>query len=70
MPRPVHALYIQETSAKSDVYKQGKKLKVLQNNVPLFGQLCISMQSCDGDLREFFPTRLNLSLMLSQNLES
>ena len=34
--------------------KQGKKLKVLQNNVALFGQLYISMQSRDGNLEEFF----------------
>ena len=34
--------------------KQGKKLKVLQNNVALFGQLYISMQSRDGDLEELF----------------
>ena len=34
--------------------KQGKKIKVLQNNVALFGQLYISMQSRDGDLNEFF----------------
>ena len=34
--------------------KQGKKFKVLQNNVALFGQLYISMQSRDGDLKEFF----------------
>ena len=34
--------------------KTGKKIKVLQNNVALFGQLYISMQSRDGDLKEFF----------------
>ena len=34
--------------------KQGKKIKVLQNNVSLFGQLYISMQSREGDLDEFF----------------
>jgi len=34
--------------------KQGEKFKVFQNNVALFGQLYISMQSCEGDLREFF----------------
>ena len=34
--------------------KQGKKMKFLQNNVALFGQLYISMQSRDGDLKEFF----------------
>ena len=33
---------------------QGRKMKILQNNVALFGQLYISMQSCDGDLKEFF----------------
>ena len=34
--------------------KQGKKIKVLQNNVPLFGQLYISMQNRESDLAEFF----------------
>ena len=34
--------------------KQGKKIKILQNNVALFGQLFISMQSRDSDLKEFF----------------
>lgn len=34
--------------------KQGKKLKILQTNVALFGQLYISMQSREGDLKEFF----------------
>ncbi|KAI0241548.1 hypothetical protein LSAT2_023844 [Lamellibrachia satsuma] len=34
--------------------KQGKKIKVLQNNMELFGQLYVTMQSRDGDLREFF----------------
>ena len=34
--------------------KQGKKIKLLQNNIALFGQLYISMQSRDGDLEEFF----------------
>ena len=34
--------------------KQGKKIKVLQNNVVLFGKLYISMQNCDGNLTEFF----------------
>ena len=38
--------------------KQGKKLKVLQNNVALFGQLYISMQSCDGDLKEIFVDKI------------
>ena len=34
--------------------KQGKRMKILQNNVALFGQLYVSMQSRDGDLKEFF----------------
>ena len=34
--------------------KQGKKIKVLQNNVSIFGQLYISMQNREGDLAEFF----------------
>ncbi|KAK3889182.1 hypothetical protein Pcinc_006754 [Petrolisthes cinctipes] len=34
--------------------KQGKKIKVLQNNVELFGQLYISIQNREGDLAEVF----------------
>ena len=34
--------------------KQGKKIKALENNVSLFGQLYISMQSREGYLEEFF----------------
>ena len=34
--------------------KAGKRIKVLQNNVALVGQLYISMQSRDADLKEFF----------------
>lgn len=34
--------------------KQGKKVKVLQNNVALFGQLYVSMQNRQSDLLEFF----------------
>ena len=34
--------------------KHGKKIKVLQNNVALFGQLFIAMQSRESDLKEFF----------------
>ena len=34
--------------------KQGRKIKALENNVSLFGQLYISMQSREGDLEEFF----------------
>ena len=34
--------------------KQGKKIKTLQNNVALFRQLYVSVQSRDGDLAEFF----------------
>ena len=34
--------------------KQGKKIKTLQNNVALFGQLYVSMQTRDSDLAEFF----------------
>jgi len=34
--------------------KQGKKTKVLQTNVTLFGQLYISMQNRGGDLSEYF----------------
>ena len=34
--------------------KQGKEIKVLQNNVALFGHLYISLQNRDNDLAEFF----------------
>ena len=34
--------------------QQGKNIKVLQNNVELFGQLDIFMQNQDGDLSEYF----------------
>ena len=34
--------------------KQRKKIKTLQNNVALFGQVYVTMQSRDGDLAEFF----------------
>ena len=34
--------------------KEEKKISVLQNNVALFAQLYIAMQSRDSDLREFF----------------
>ena len=34
--------------------KAGKKIKVFQNNVALFGQLYISMQNRDRDMKEFF----------------
>ena len=36
------------------ISKQGKKIEMLQNNVALFSQLYISMQSREGDLKEFF----------------
>ena len=36
------------------VQKKDKKIKVLQNNVVLFGQLYIAMQSRESDLDEFF----------------
>ena len=34
--------------------KQGKKIKVLQNNVSLFGQLHVSLHNRENDLEEFF----------------
>ena len=39
---------------KKEMSKQGKKMKVLQNNVALFGQLYIAMQNRESDLEEFF----------------
>ena len=35
---------------------------MLQNNVALFGQQYISMQSREGDLKEFFAHKIQLSL--------
>ncbi|CAM1331975.1 Uncharacterised protein r2_g4082 [Pycnogonum litorale] len=32
----------------------GKKVKVLENNVALFGQVYISLQNRDGDINEYF----------------
>jgi len=37
---------------------QEKRIKVLQNNVALFGQLYISMQNRDADLDEFFANEI------------
>jgi hypothetical protein len=34
--------------------KQGKKIKILQNNVALFGKLYIAMHNRDGNLKDFF----------------
>ena len=53
---PIHknALPLFIKNQRTEISKQGKKIKVLQNNVALFGQLYISMQSRDGDLDEFF----------------
>ena len=34
--------------------RQGKTIKVLQNNVALFGQLYVSMQNRESDLNDFF----------------
>lgn len=41
-------------SSKKKPTNQGKKIKVLANNVSLFAQLYVAMQSRDGDLDEFF----------------
>ena len=41
------------------ISKSGKKIKVLQNNVALFGQLYVSMQSRNADLKEFLLTKFN-----------
>lgn len=41
-------------SAKKKSTNQGKKIKVLANNMSLFAQLYVAMQSRDGDLGEFF----------------
>ena len=47
------------------------KIKVLQNNVALFGQLYIAMQSRDGDLDEFvLHMKFNPSLLHCQILVS
>ena len=39
---------------KKATSKQNKKVKILENNVAVSGQLYVSMQSRDGDLKEFF----------------
>ena len=41
-------------SGKKKSANQGKKIKVLANNVSLFAQLYVAMQIRDGDLDEFF----------------
>ena len=41
-------------SSKKKPTHQGKKIKMLANNVSLFAQLYVAMQSRDGDLNEFF----------------
>lgn len=41
-------------SGKKKSTNQGKKIKVLANNMALFAQLYVAMQSRDGDLDEFF----------------
>ena len=55
-----------QVKAKS---KQGKTIKLLQNNIALFGQLYISMQSRDGDSEEFFAHEIQ-SFPPSQTWES
>ena len=47
-------LHFSRDPTKKATSKQGKKIKLLQNNVALFGQLYISMQNRQGDLKEFF----------------
>ena len=39
---------------QSKILPNKGKMKVLQNNVALFGQLCIAMQNRQSDLNEFF----------------
>ena len=36
--------------------KKGQQVQILQNNVALFGELYISMQNREGDLKDFFST--------------
>ena len=49
---------------------QGKKVKMLQSNVALFGQLYISMQSHDSNLKNYFPMRCSLFHLHYQTMES
>ena len=42
------------------ISQEGKKVKVLQNNVALFGQLYVAIQSREGDLEEFFAHEIQL----------
>ena len=39
---------------QSKILPKNGKMKALQNNVALFGQLYIAMQNCQSDLNEFF----------------
>ncbi len=55
---------IWHSSGNLNTRQHRKKIKSLQNNVALFGQLFISMQSREGDLTEFF------ALLLTQTLAS
>ena len=53
-PIKKNSMFIFKQAQHKIILKQGKQVKMLQNNVALFGQLYISMQSRDGDLKEFF----------------
>ena len=39
---------------KKEDSKEGKNIAVLQSNLNLVAQLCVALQSRDGDMREFF----------------
>ena len=58
--KPIHDtikknnLSLFKRSGKKKPTNQGKKIKMLANNVALFAQLYVAMQSRDGDLDEFF----------------
>ena len=47
-------LYGARCSARAEKTKKGQQVQILQNNVALFGQLYISMQNREGDLKDFF----------------
>ena len=49
-----NSLELFKQTRRKTLPKHGKKIKMLQNNVTLFGQLYIAMQSRESDLDEFF----------------
>ena len=53
-PKNQNNLPLFSTNYKKEDSKQGKNIAVLQSNLNLVAQLCVALQSRDGDMREFF----------------